>query len=301
MENAFGVDEQREKAYHIPDSLGNRCDITMTMNLLKEYFSSSRDESRMRGAGDVAAARAEYFSKRPQNLHYLLSKRIAWINDYLPQEASLIVELGCGMGITREFIRHPALKLTDYAPNPWVDMQADALAMPWRDESVDVLIVINALHHLAYPSLFFKEAARVLKTGGRLLIRDATASLAMRLALLLMRHEGYSFLRDPFDTSVPCNDPQDAWSGNNAISDLLFAHPERFQAEFPSLKIEKQWFEEFLIFPLSGGVTAKKGTVQLPWSVLRLIDRFDNFLVGNWPRLFAFQRNVVLKKVPVTA
>src|SRR5207237_6905434 len=135
--------------------------------------------------------------------------------------------------------------------------------------------------------------ARVLKPGGLMLIRDATASLVMRLTLRLMRHEGYSFLRDPFDTSKPCNDPEDPWSGNNAISDLLFGRPDQFHKHCPFLTIEKQWFEEFLIFPLSGGVTGKNVTVQLPWNILRFIDGLDSLLVLWTPVVIAFQLIVV--------
>jgi len=269
------------------------------MNLLQEYFPATTHESRMKGAGDALSARAFYLSKRPRNLQYLLEKRISWIKPYLPTQAELIVEVGCGIGVTKEFIDHPALRLTDFTANPWVDLKVDALAMPYADGSVDVLIAINMLHHLAYPSLFLKEAARVLKAGGRLLIRDATASVAMRCALLLMRHEGYSFLRDPFDASKPCNDPQDLWSGNNAISDLLFGRPDVFQEKCPELSIERQWFEEFMIFPISGGVTAKSKTIQLPFWALRAIDRIDEFLVRRWPHIFSFQRNVVLKRMPI--
>jgi len=47
--------------------------------------------------------------------------------------------------------------------------------LPLKDAAVDVALLSQALHHAADPSLAVREAARVLKPGGRLLVLDLRA------------------------------------------------------------------------------------------------------------------------------
>lgn len=51
-------------------------------------------------------------------------------------------------------------------------LRADAATLPARDESVDAVVVADALHHVADPDAAIQEAARVLRSGGVLVIRD---------------------------------------------------------------------------------------------------------------------------------
>ena len=47
--------------------------------------------------------------------------------------------------------------------------RARAEALPWPDTTFDCIFCVNALHHFADRSRFFREARRVLKPGGALL------------------------------------------------------------------------------------------------------------------------------------
>lgn len=49
---------------------------------------------------------------------------------------------------------------------------ADAGRLPVRDASVDAVLVVDALHHLPDQPAALAEAARVLRTGGVLVVRD---------------------------------------------------------------------------------------------------------------------------------
>jgi len=56
--------------------------------------------------------------------------------------------------------------LTDYnSPNDWIDEDVDALAMPYEDSSIDVVIASHMIHHIATPAIFFREISRVLIPG----------------------------------------------------------------------------------------------------------------------------------------
>lgn len=51
-------------------------------------------------------------------------------------------------------------------------LQADACSSGLEDESVDVAISSGVLHELPHPEAAVREIVRLLKTGGRLLVKD---------------------------------------------------------------------------------------------------------------------------------
>lgn len=249
----------------------------------------------VRHAGDVERVRAEYPHRRGANLRHVLRKRFAWMQRYLGPE-TFAVEVGCGAGFSELFLHAGRLELTDTAPHPWVDRVVDAHALPHADASVDVLIANNVVHHLAYPDRFFREAIRVLRPGGHLLIQECDCGLATRLALRLTGHEGYDFSADPFDPSRPCNDPDDPWSANCAIPNLLFDRAGVFAEHYPELELIEQKRSEFFSHFNSGGITARGPYLPLPEPALRVLDALDALLVGVAPGVFASQRRAVLRR-----
>lgn len=250
---------------------------------------------RMKHTGDVEKSRREFASRRGDNLRYLLEKRLGWMQAYLP-ERGLAVEVGAGSGFSALFLEAPGLELTDVVPRPWTQRVVDALAMPYRDGEVEVLIANNMIHHLAQPTVFFREAARVLKPGGRLLVQEINCSWSMRAVLRLMSHEGYDFGVNPFDPRAICNDPADPWSANCALPNLLFDDAARFESQVPEFAVEERGFSEFLVFFNSGGVIARTAYLPLPRWAMRLVDGVDRALVALAPGVFAGQRRVVLRR-----
>lgn len=264
------------------------------LTFLKEYFPK-HDENRMLNEGNVTLARENYYKYKPSNLIFLLSKRYSWMNEYV-NENDVGIELGCGTGVSKEFIKNKNFTLTDFTDNPWVEKKVDAMATPYKDNELNFVICNNMIHHIAYPVIFLKEMNRILKVGGRLIIQDIYPSLFMRLILFLMRHEGYSLNVNVFDPSIPCNDKSDLWSANCAISSLLFDDIKKFYSQVKGFKVIKKSFCEFLIFPLSGGVIAKTKTVNLPFFILRIVDIIDSILTFCFPKIFALQMQIVLEK-----
>src|SRR5260370_9001751 len=209
---------------------------------------------------------------------------------------SFIVEMGCGAGFSELYLADKVFR-TDVVPNPWIDASMDAERLAFRDGAVDALIISNALHHLARPVIFFREAVRVLKPGGIILIYEPFCSLLLRVILRLSKHEGYSFDLDVFAETQIATNPNDPWSGNNALSNLFFDRPERFRKNFPELQIIMDTACECLLFPLSGGVTSKVSVPELPTLVLDCIAGIDRFLTHLAPRLFALGRRTVIRKI----
>jgi SAM-dependent methyltransferase len=262
--------------------------------LLAAPFVADRARPLLRHSGDPASCRAAFDRAPFPNLDYLLRERYRWMDRWIAPHWR-VVELGAGAGLSRHYLRHPPI-VSDVVANPWLDVAMDAARLALRDASVDALIVSNALHHLPQPSRFLHEALRVLRPGGVVLLNEAYCSLLLRLMLRVARHEGYSWDVDVFDPRAVANDPADPWSGNNAVSNLLFDDREAFEARFSGLKILYDAPCESLLFLASGGVTAQVRVPALPRPALAAIAALDALLVRAAPRLVALCRRTVLQK-----
>lgn len=264
--------------------------------MFKKTYKPQHNQNRMNDEGDVRKARANFLKNPSNNLKFLLENRYKWMNEYI-KEDSKGVEVGCGAGIGKFYIKSENFILTDYSDGDWLDVKnVDALNMPFESESFDFVVSSNMIHHVPYPLKFFEEMFRILKPGGVLLIQEVNASFFMRLILRLMRHEGYSFEVDVFNKEVICTDKDDLWSANCAISNIIFDDKNKFERNIPYFKIIKEAYGEFFILLNSGGVIAKTFYIPLPIFALKIIKIIDDILTKNFPGIFALQRKIVFKK-----
>lgn len=246
-------------------------------------------------AGDALRARDGYEKRHGSNLKFLLRKRFSWMQRYLGPQ-TYAVEVGCGAGFSELFLRAGTLELTDAEPRPWAKRVVDAQELPYADASIDVLIANNVIHHIAYPDRFFRGAARVLRPGGHLLVQECNCSWTTQIALRATGHEDYDFSADPFDATRPCNDPDDPWSANCAIPNLVFDDLTRFREHYPEFVVVDSGLSEFFVHFNSGGVTATVPYLPLPWAAMRIVDVIDRVLVAVAPGTFASQRRLALRR-----
>lgn len=265
----------------------------------KKSFRPSHKENKMKNEGNVIKAREDALRQpsNNNNLKVLLSNRYLWMNEFI-KEYDTGVEVGAGTGLSKLYIKCNNFLLTDFTDNEWLDVKnVDALATPFKDGQMDFVISSNMIHHVPYPVRFMEEMRRILKPGGYLLIQEINCSLATRFILRLMKHEGYDYPVDVFDSSVVCTNPDDLWSANCAIPNMLFDDQKRFEKEIEYFKIVKTDFSELFLFLNSGGVIAKTVYVPLPFVALYLMKIIDDLLSNTAPSIFAMQRQIALKKV----
>ena len=189
--------------------------------MMKTYFPV-HDENRMKQEGNVKAAREYFLSGKNRVLYHLIKQRFSWMNKYIRPADEVVVELGCGAGLSEFFIETEKLIMTDIEEHEWVDKCEDATDLDYPDESIDVIICSHMIHHISNPTKFLDHLGKKLKSGGRLLIQDIYTCSLMKIALRLMRHEGWSESIDIYDRNNICNNPDDPWSANCSIPKLLF-------------------------------------------------------------------------------
>lgn len=164
-----------------------------------------------------------------------------------------VLDIGGGTAHVKEF--RPDAIAVDILQFPGIDVVADAHRLPFRDGFFSGVVMLDVLHHLEQPIEFLKEAARVLRPGGRLaMIEPAITTLAGPF-YDRFHEEPVDMDADPFApvTADPDRDPFDA---NQAIPTLLFATQSsraRVEAIIPSLRVQRVDWHSVLAYPMSGG------------------------------------------------
>ncbi len=128
------------------------------------------------------------------------------------------IELGAGSGNFKEF--KPDVISADIDPHEWLDMVFDAHQMPFENESLGNIVMIDVLHHLSNPIKFLQEAGRVLERGGRLVMLEPFPSPFSLQIYKRFHPEPFIMDVDYFaKTNIESKDP---WDSNQAIPYLIF-------------------------------------------------------------------------------
>lgn len=130
-----------------------------------KWMDSHIARDRNRENIDLATQREQFLSRKNNMLYNLQKSRYEWMNKYIREKDTEIYEIGSGIGSAKSFIKNRNLKLTDVLDNPWIDRYLDALDIDFPDDSVDVFICCNCIHHFAKPYEFLKSAAKSMRGG----------------------------------------------------------------------------------------------------------------------------------------
>ena len=163
----------------------------------------------------------------------------------------LTVEIGGGIGNLKKRLSN--VVTTDIQPAPWLDCVADAQRLPFGMGAVGNIVMVDVLHHVEHPGVFFREAIRVLKPGGRIVMVEPAITWGSTLFYRLLHHEPVVIRADPLTEGAP--DPnRDPYESNQAIPTLIATRDrDRFHRIFPELRLfSVDWFS-FVSYPLSGG------------------------------------------------
>jgi SAM-dependent methyltransferase len=161
----------------------------------------------------------------------------------------IYLEIGSGGGFLKEVF--PEVVTSDILDLPNVDKVFSAEEMPFKENELGCIMMLNVFHHIPRPYLFLKEAERTLLPGGKIIMIEPANSNLGRFIYKRFHHE-------PFEEKGPREiKPGNPLSNSNqALPHIYFERDlELFSKDFPKLKIKKITYHTPFMYVISGGVS----------------------------------------------
>lgn len=201
-------------------------------------------------------------------------------------ESKVLVELGSGGGLIKEII--PNVITSEILKVPNVDRIFSATDMPFESNSVDAFLMIDVLHHITEPRLFFKEANRCLRKEGEIIMIEPANTIWGRFIYKNLHHE-------MFDVSSDWNleEVGPLSHGNGAIPWIIFNRDrDIFEKDFPEFNILSIRCHTPFRYLLSGGLSFR----QLIPSCTDMFFKFIEFCLSPLNRWIGMFQTIELKK-----
>ncbi len=198
-----------------------------------------------------------------------------------------MVELGSGAGFFAS--RVPSLIASDIIRVTNLQLVCDGHKLPFSNASLGAITMVNVLHHLSEPRLFFMEAERCLSNGGTIEMIEPWRTVWSEFVYTKLHHE-------PFDPTVQ----NWGFSAGGPLSGANGALPwimlerdlSRFREEFPDLQIKIIRPIMPFVYLLSGGISLRVSMPAWTYGFWRLVERACQPLLSSLG-MFAF---IVIQK-----
>ena len=203
----------------------------------------------------------------------------------------LTLEVGSGCGSFKEECGD--VITTDIVCSSWINVVADAQALPLKAGTLCNMIMIDVLHHLGNPLAFLKEASRVLTRGGKLVLIEPAITPISLFFYHFFHPERVDFSYQPQRDFQPVKS-DNPFDGNQAIPTLLFGKYKSFLANsLPEFELMKKEHLSLVAYPLSGGY---RHWSLVPERLVKPILNVENKLEKFLGPVSAFRLLVVLSR-----
>ncbi len=214
-----------------------------------------------------------------------------FVDQLPPAGLGTVLELGSGHGFLKHFI--PAALTSELWPVPNVDLLCSAVNLPFEDESLSAILMLDVLHHVRFPEQFFAEAQRCLAPNGRVLMVEPANTTMSRLIYRHLHHE--AFEADARDWQLPEGDP--TLVANQALPWIIFFRDRaRFDEKYPNLQVESVEHCVPFAYLLSGGLSKPQ---LLPDSLYPMVARIEAHLPAWLLHTTAMFYRICIAKQPL--
>lgn len=200
---------------------------------------------------------------------------------------SQIIEIGSGGGFIKTI--NSKIITSDILEGVDCDMTFSADTLPFKDNSLDAILMIDVLHHLPDCKKFFREADRALRPGGKIVMIEPANTPFARFVYKHFHHENFN--PDAKEWSFLTSGP--LTGANGALPWIIFNRDYPiFKRLFPNLLCESIVFHTPFAYLASGGLSYKS---MLPgWSYR--IFKFFEILISPLNRWIAMFQTITVYK-----
>jgi len=187
------------------------------------------------------------------------------------------LELGSGAGFLSDFV--PDLITTEIFYCPHIRMVADAQRLPFADNSLRAIVMVEVLHHIPQPRHFFSEASRCVRKGGRIIMIEPWLTRWSQWIYTHLHHE--PFLPESAVWEFPSTGPLSG--ANGAMPWIIFERDRnQFIHEFPQWQIETIKPIMPFRYLVSGGVSLRSLMPGWSFGLWRGIETVMQPWMNNW-------------------
>ena len=163
-----------------------------------------------------------------------------------------VLELGSGGGFLKNVF--PQVITSDILPLPNCDMVINAYQLPFSENELSAIVMIDTLHHMGECERFFLEAERTLKKGGKIVMIEPANTCWSRFIFKNFHHEPFN--EKAVDWNFPSSGPMSM--ANGALPWIVCVRDkEKFHKLFSGLKIASVRLHTPFRYLLSGGMPYK--------------------------------------------
>ena len=206
---------------------------------------------------------------------------------FQPSLPGRVVEIGSGIGNLHDHF--PTAIRTDLFPNPWLDLTCDAYELPWCNDALSHLFLVDVFHHLEAPRAFLHEAQRVLVPRGRLVILDPFISWFSYPVYGWFHHEPVAWSA-PIRMDLSWPRPRNYYAAQGNATRIFFR--DQYPECLLGWKVLEAEVMAGFAYLLSGGFS---GPSLAPATLLPLVRPLDAW-AARWPRCFGVRCLVCLER-----
>lgn len=197
------------------------------------------------------------------------------------------LEIGSGGGFSKEII--PEIITSDILPLNVCDYCFAAEKIPFENESLQSIFMLNVLHHIPASRDFFKEAERVLIPGGVIYMIEPANTWMGRFIYKNFHHEPFlpKVKEWHFESGGPLSD------SNQALPWMIFERDYiMFEKLFPQLKKEQIIYNTPFRYLLSGGLSKPQIVPDFCYPFIRFIEK----LLGKCNKYLGLFQIIIVRK-----
>lgn len=179
------------------------------------------------------------------------------------------LELGSGGGFLKDILPH--IITSDILSLPYVDKQIDAQQLPFENNYLDAIFLLNVFHHIPHPFLFLKEAQRCLKQNGLIVMIEPAHTFFSKFIYKKFHHEPFD---EHGDLLIESGKPLS--NSNQALPYIYFIREKNlFKQNFPKLKISQIQYHTTFLYLLSGGMSYYPFVPHFTYPLFNFIEKVN--------------------------